>query len=117
GRLYSSLASATITGVIAAVIGVPLCQKVEVTIAAVSEARLATIRVCSDRVEPPPLSWRLPDIAVEGSETYFLTFTCSTFDPAPWWSASPAHWATKIVKRLSFHTVVKVPFEATCTTL
>src|SRR6185437_3822872 len=68
GRLYSSLASATITGVIAAVIGVPLCQKVEVTIAAVSEARLATIRVCNDSLEPPSSFGRRSCTADQGSE-------------------------------------------------
>src|SRR5690242_18762070 len=41
-------------GVIAAVIGVPPRQKCDVTMAAVSEARLATISVCGDSLPPPP---------------------------------------------------------------
>src|SRR3954454_23595934 len=100
------------TGVSAAVIGVHLCQKVEVTIAAVSEARLATMRVCGDSLVPPSSFGRRSDTASEGSEAYF-TLTCRTFEPAPWWSASPAHCATKIVKRLTFQTVVNVPLAAT----
>jgi hypothetical protein len=50
----------------AAVIGVPLCQKVEVTIAAVSEARLATIRVCGDSLVPPSSFGRRSDNSVRG---------------------------------------------------
>src|SRR4051812_47677747 len=51
----------------AAVIGVPRCQNVDVTIAAVSEARLATIRVCGDNLVPPA-SLPRSDTVVEGSE-------------------------------------------------
>ena len=57
---------ATITGVSAAVIGVPRLQNVEVTIAAVSEARLATISVCGDSWVPPSFE-RRSDRAVETS--------------------------------------------------
>jgi hypothetical protein len=51
----------------AAVIGVPRLQKVEVTIAAVSEARLATISVCGDSVVPPSCE-RRSDRGSEGSK-------------------------------------------------
>jgi hypothetical protein len=57
---------ATITGLSAAAIGVPPRQKVEVTIAAVSEARLATISVCGDSLVPPSCE-RRSDRAVETS--------------------------------------------------
>src|SRR5437763_8550884 len=48
--------------------GVPRCQKVEVTIAAVSEARLATISVCGDSFEPPSSFGRRSGTADETSE-------------------------------------------------
>lgn len=54
GRLYSSLASATITGVAAAAIGVPPRQKCDTTMAAVTDARLATMSVWGDSLLPPP---------------------------------------------------------------
>src|SRR3954447_20928807 len=59
---------ATITGLSAAVMGVPPRQKVEVTIAAVSEARLATISVCGDSFEPPSSLGRRSNTADQGSE-------------------------------------------------
>ena len=77
-------------------IGVPPRQKCEMTMAAVSEARLATMRVCGDSLLPPPppcrarlgrderaMAFATPPFTGKGESYCRRTDVLRTFDPAP----------------------------------